>query len=118
MGIGTVQGALRRTLLWYPHLNFPHTWDEAGQRPLQWSGPDGGRDCNGETQWRARGMTGRLPRGSIGSAALKNTVFLDLVLGTWGWPRPGLQSLKDAQVRAKDTKASKIIPLIPKISLF
>ena len=59
-------------------------------------------------------MTRRLPGGSIGSAALKNTVFLDLVLGMWGWPRPGHQSLKDAQV----TKASKIIPLIPKISLF
>ena len=63
-------------------------------------------------------MTGRLPGEGIGSVGLKNTVFLDLVLGMWGWPRPGLQSLKDAQVRAKDTKASKIIPLIPKISLF
>ena len=41
-------------------------------------------------------MTRRLPGGSIGSAALKNTVFLDLVLGMWGWPRPGLQSYVDS----------------------
>lgn len=64
-------------------------------------------------------MAGRLPGGGdIGSAALKSTALLDLVLGRWGWPRPGLQNLKDAQAGAKDIMASKVILFLPKINHF
>lgn len=37
--------------------------------------------------WRVTGVAGRLPGGgSINFAAVKYIVFLDLVLGMWGWP--------------------------------